>query len=217
VLAFLHTSAAHVETFDRLVRELDGAISIRHEVRQDLLEAALTAGAASEAVREAVAEALRELALGGAQVIVCTCSTLGGLAETVTLPNHARVMRIDRPMAERACESGRRVLVVAALQSTFEPTTRLLRSVASERGRTLDLVEILCEGAWSLFEAGDQTAYIRSIVAKVEANARGTDLVLLAQASMAPAAGLLEHSGALVLSSPRLGIEAALSMQRGSA
>jgi len=214
MLALLHTARVHVDTFARLARLIDEAIPIRHEVREDLLADALAAGANAGAVRAATAAAVQSLARDGAKVIVCTCSTIGGIAEVAPVPGHVRVMRIDRPMAEQAVVSGRRIMVVAALRSTLEPTTALLRHVASDGKHATEVIEVLCQQAWSLFEAGDHSGYVREIAATVEAVAGPGDLILLAQASMAPAAELLSHLGVPVLSSPKLGLEAAMSMYR---
>jgi hypothetical protein len=147
---------------------------------------------------------------------VCTCSTIGGVAETAPVPNLVRVLRVDRPMAEQAVMSGRRILVFAALRSTFEPTVALLRQVASDASRSIEVVEVFCEDAWPAFQVGDHATYAAQIAATIEATARQTDVVVLAQASMAPAAQQLGHLGMPILSSPKLGLETALSMYRAA-
>lgn len=216
MLAFLHTSPVHVETFSRLARDADDAIPVRHEVQESLLADALAAGAITDGIRSATAAVVRALANEGARVIVCTCSTLGGVAEAVPVSD-CLVMRIDRPMAEQAVASGRRILVVAALRSTFQPTGALLRQIASNGGRSIDVVDVLCERAWRLFERGDHPGYAGEIAKTIEATALPGDLVLLAQASMAPAAELVRHLGIPVLSSSRSGVEAAVSHYRSRA
>jgi hypothetical protein len=214
MLAFLHTSQRHVSTFDDLVRDVDPSLLLRHEVREDLLEAARHANAITLGVRSSTAEAVQSLARAGARVIVCTCSTLGGVAESVTVPEAVSVLRIDRPMAERAVTSGRRILVVAALASTLSPTVTLLRESAAEQKRAIQLVEVWCEGAWPHFEAGNLSAYAARIAEVIEREALPGDTVVLAQASMAPAAHGLAHLDMTVLSSPKLGVEAAVSRYR---
>lgn len=216
MLSLLHTARAHVSTFERLARELGSTIPIRHEVQEGLLVEVLKAGAITDGIRTATSEAVRNLVLGGAKVVVCTCSTIGGLAEQVAVSDGVRVMRIDRPMAQQAVARGGRILVFAALRSTFEPTVALLRQVAEDASRSIEVVEILCERAWALFERGDLVGYAREIAATVEATARPTDVVVLAQASMAPAVERLGHLGIPVLSSPKLGLEAALSLYQSA-
>jgi hypothetical protein len=214
MLALLHTSRTHVETFDRLARTLDHTIPIHHEVQEGLLAAARETGASSEPVRSAIARAVQALALEGAKVIVCTCSTIGAVAEQTPVPRPVRVLRIDRPMAERAVASGRRIVVAAALRSTLEPTTNLLHQIAASTGRPVDTLEVVCEGAWPLFEAGHRSGYVRVLARAIESAACSTDVILLAQASMAPVADLLDHLGAPILSSPKTGLDAAMSAYR---
>src|SRR4051812_28649944 len=118
MLAFLHTAEVHVATFEHLVRELDDEIQVRHEVAAALLAATRAAGAITDEVRADTTAAVQTLARQGAKVIVCTCSTLGGVAEEADVADDVRVMRIDRPMAELAVASGRRIVVFAAVAST---------------------------------------------------------------------------------------------------
>jgi hypothetical protein len=214
MLAFLHTARAHVQNFERLAREFGHVTPIRHEVQERLLADTLRAGAVTDAVRAATTSAVQVLAGQGARVIVCTCSTIGAVAEMAPVGANARVMRIDRPMAEQAVASGRRILVLAALRSTFEPTVSLLRRIASETTRSIELVQVFCERAWGLFELDDQAGYLGEIARTIKSVARPNDLVLLAQASMAPAAELVGHLGIPVLSSPKPGVKAALSLYR---
>ena len=119
-----------------------------------------------------------------------------------------------RHSTERAIECRRRIAVFGALRSTFAPTTALLRELALQQQYSLDMVEVFCEGAFRLFEAGDRAGYVKEIARCIEANALTSDVVVLAQASMAPAAELVAHLGIPVLSSPRLGVAAALSIYR---
>jgi hypothetical protein len=216
MLAFLHTARVHVETFGRIAREVDSAIPVRHEVQEGLLTSVLAAGTITDDIRASIAAAVQALASDGARVIVPTCSTIGGMAETVAVSDGVVVMRIDRPMAEQAVASGRRIVVLAALASTFQPTVALLRQVASDAKRSLDFVEVLCEHAWRFFEIGDHSGYALEIAKTIERSARPGDLVLLAQASMAPAVELVPDLGIPVLSSPKLGVQAAMSKYRAT-
>ena len=76
-IAFLHTAAIHIETFNALGREIAPELALTHVVREDLLAAAEKAGRVTPALDFMTQEALIALAEGGARVVVCTCSTLG--------------------------------------------------------------------------------------------------------------------------------------------
>lgn len=214
-LALLHTSPVHVETFDRLVREFDPAVRVDHVVDVTLLADARRLGAADPGVVRRVHAAMAAAAARGASLVVCTCSTIGGVAERTPPNSRFGVARIDRAMADRAVQLGPRILLVAALQSTLEPTRDLLRESAERLGREI-AVETLCvEQAWPLFERGDTAGYLETIARAVRA-AAGADVVVLAQASMAGALPLLEGLGVEVLASPALGIRTALQQLRGA-
>jgi len=80
-IAFLHTAQAHVATFERLLGEAAPGLSARHVVRDDLLADARAVGVCDPALVARVHAAMQEAASGGAKVVACTCSTIGGIAE----------------------------------------------------------------------------------------------------------------------------------------
>jgi aspartate/glutamate racemase len=204
VVGFLHTAAVHEPTFDALVAELAPELDVRTIVDEALLAAARARGPV--AVRDQVAARLGELA--GADMVVCTCSTIGGIAEDVGAELGLQVVRVDRPMAERAVEIGGRVVVVAALESTLGPTRRLIESVAAARSAEITIEVALVDGAWERFEAGDHDGFLDAIAGRLPALARRADVVVLAQASMAAAAERADRVEVPVLSSPRLAVAA---------
>lgn len=215
-IAFLHTAGVHVPTFDALVRELAPEIDAEHLVRDDLLQEARDAGLDHPALPAKVHEAMREAAAGGAAVVVCTCSTIGGIAERTATGGAFAAQRIDRAMAERAVRAGPRVLIAAALESTLEPTRALVLSAAAQAGVGTRPTLLLVESAWPHFEAGDLARYIDALAGPIRAAAASADVVLLAQASMAPVADRLADLGIEVLASPRPGVAHALATLRAA-
>jgi hypothetical protein len=189
-IVFLHTSPVHIETFEQLVRQEDPATTTRHVVVEQLLAAAQTASTDDPALVARIHRAMIDAVGDGASVVVCTCSTIGGAAERVPTGARFRAMRVDRPMADRAVRSGPRILLVAALESTLAPTSRLLHESAVAFGRDIDVHPLLVDAAGA------------------------ADVVVLAQASMASASELLTDLGVPVLSSPRLGVRAAIDATR---
>lgn len=214
-LAFLHTSAAHVETFGRLVAALAPEVRVDHHVDETLLDEARGTGPNDEALNAHVRAAMTTAAAGGATLVVCTCSTIGAAAESMP-PDSFGVARIDRAMADRAVERGSRVLVVAALADTLAPTTALIRDSARRRNTVAVIDTLVVPAAWPLFKAGDLAGYAEIIAAAVREAVRAAgrvdapDVVVLAQASMAQTAALLSDLDIDVLASPELGVRAAL-------
>lgn len=212
-LTFLHTAPVHVATFDRLVAAIDPSIPVHHVVREDLLRDARAAGSVTPALAERIDRVIAT-ALEQSAVVVCTCSTIGGCAEQAGDRQGRVVQRVDRAMAERAVMLGQRIVVMAALASTLEPTRELLRDAARRADRSPELIEVLCEAAWAKFEQGNSEGYLREIAWRLRQVAPQGDVVVLAQASMAGAADLCPDLNIPILSSPHLGAEAAVAAFR---
>src|SRR3546814_11272849 len=88
-------------------------------------------------------------------------------------------------MAEKAVATGRRIGVVATLSTTLNPTADLVRRVAAEQGKQIEIVEHLCEGAFEAVMAGDGTTHDRIVGEGLTQGMKGMDAIVLAQASMA--------------------------------
>ncbi|GAA0316939.1 aspartate/glutamate racemase family protein [Kineococcus aurantiacus] len=213
-VGFLHTAHAHVRTFSDLLRERDATVAERHLVDTGLLAAAREHGA--DAVRGAVGDRLRRLVAEGADVVVCTCSTLAPVAKAVGAEQGLRVVRVDRPMAEAAVLAGRRIAVVASLDEAAATLMPLLHECARTTGRAVEFVEVRCTDTWSAFESGDLLTYAAGVAAAVRRAVLPldppVDVVVLAQASMAEVAPLLRDLSVPVLTSPRLAVEAAVEL-----
>ncbi|MFC8995792.1 aspartate/glutamate racemase family protein [Streptomyces rochei] len=205
MLALLHTSAVHVPVFDALRDVAHPGLELCHHVAAELLDVARRDGpsAVTGAVREAVLRAVGE----GARAVLCTCSTIGQVAEAVAGDAGVPVLRVDRPMAAAAVAAGSRVVVLAALRSTLAPTAALVEDEARRAGRAVEVRSRLVDGAWERFETGDTEGYLRLVADAADA-VTDADVIVLAQASMAPAG---ERAGAAVpvLASPGPGLAAA--------
>lgn len=215
VLGLLHTGRSHCDRFGALLQELaPPGVTWIQNVREDLLQAALDEAPEARQVA-AITAALAELRDQGAAQILCTCSSIGRLAELTGARLDVPTLRVDRPMAERAVAAGRHVLVVACVASTLAPTTELLRACAAAADRQVEIETMLLSAAWRWFQAGDEPAFHRAIADAVIESSPTTDAVVLAQASMTPAAALLAQLNVPVLSSPRSGVAAALARLTG--
>jgi hypothetical protein len=209
-LTFLHTSPVHIATFDQLLAEIAPDLPVRHVVDESLLSEARAAGAITPDLEQRIDATVRGAIEQDAAVVLCTCSTIGGCAEDIGRLTSAPVLRVDRAMARSAIALGPRILVAAALASTLAPTRALLLDAAERAGKTMRISEVLCDSAWARFEQGDHTGYLAAIAEHLHSAAGETDVIVLAQASMADAAALCADLPIPILSSPRLGLEAAI-------
>ncbi|MFC9291121.1 aspartate/glutamate racemase family protein [Streptomyces sp. NPDC057052] len=208
MLALLHTSPVHVPVFDALRDRAHPGLELRHFVDEDLLVRARDRG--PDAVAADVRAVLARAVADGARAVLCTCSTLGAVAESAA-PG-VPVLRVDRPMAAAAVAAGPRVVVLAALESTLGPTAALVTEESARAGRPVAVRTLLVDGAWERFEAGDTEAYVRLVAATADA-VTDADAVVLAQASMAPAQHLTT-APVPVFSSPGPGLAAGAEAAR---
>lgn len=205
-IGFLHTSPVHVATFDALTHQTWPLVSTLHVVDEPMLVQARENGAAS--VQDRVRMRIEQLIGNGAEVVVCTCSTIGGVAEQAA--QEVATFRVDRPMAQEAARIAGRIGVLAALESTLEPTRSLLLEEIAASGRTASIELVIAEDAWAHFEAGDTQSYVSRLVDAATDLAERSDVIVLAQASMAPAEPYLQQLGVPVLSSPGLAVQHAV-------
>lgn len=213
MIGFLHTAEVHVATFGALVDEVAPGEGHTHRVDVPLLDAARGGVPVAARVRAHV----EALVAAGASVVVCTCSTLGPVAESAGRGSSAvPVVRVDAPFAAEAVRDGGRVAVVVALVSTLAPTTELLAAAARRAATQVELEPVVCGDAWAAFEAGDLAAYHRAVADAVRDAVvrRRPDVVVLAQASMAPAARLLADVPVRMLTSPGSAVARAVELAR---
>ncbi|WP_326625494.1 aspartate/glutamate racemase family protein [Streptomyces sp. NBC_01762] len=201
-LALLHTSPVHVPVFEALRDADHPGLALRHLVHEDLLARARDAG--PDAVRGEIEALLAGAVAEGATAVLCTCSTIGAVAESAAESLGVPVLRVDRPMAAAAVTRDR-VVVLAAIDDTLPPTLALLAEEAGNR--CVDIRTVLVEGAWTRFRAGDRDGYL-DLVAAAADRVTDADVIVLAQASMADAA-TRAATRIPVLSSPRPGLSAA--------
>ena len=207
-IAFLHTSPAHISTFDRLLKELAPSVQTRHIVAEAYLDEARLNGVTPD-LAERITKRLLDAATE-ANVVICTCSTIGSVATTADQLSDKPILRVDQPMAERAVMLGKRIVIAATLADTLIPTRTLIEEAALAAKRSVTLNEAVAENAWPFFEQGNMKDYCAAIAEMLRTIAPYCDLVVLAQASMAPAAELCPQVAIPILSSPRLAIENAL-------
>ena len=186
-IALLHTGAVVIGPVMELVkRELPGVTAINY--LDDRIVADLGDPDVSESVPRRVAGLAKAAADAGAEVIMLTCSSISELAATISAEVGIPILRIDEAMADQAVATGSRITVLATLQTTCGPTTRLIAERARAAGRTPTIRSVVVEGAFAAVASGDRPSHDRIVAAAIRAAAEDSDVVVLAQASMASAA-----------------------------
>ncbi len=203
-LVLLHTSDAHVARFDALRDRIAPEKVLRHHIRPDWLGKARMKGADPD-----LEAAFEEFMQAQSAPVLCTCTTLGPLAEK------AGAIRIDRPMMQAAARLGPPVLMAYCLESTCAPSMALLSEALRAEGHSPIIRALEIAEAWPAFEAGDEAGFATAIASAIRthlATFPDTRAIVLAQASMSVAAPLLEGSFP-VLTSPESALRLGLGLR----
>ncbi|WP_407493771.1 hypothetical protein [Pseudooceanicola sp. MF1-13] len=194
MLTLLHTAAVHVATFDTLRDQIAPGAALRHLVHPELL------AEAQDGISPDLEARIADL-VGAPGPVICTCTTIGEVAA-----RHGAT-RIDQPMMRKAASLGR-VVMAYALDSTKDPSCDLF---LAEGGRAEDLQMLDLTHLWPLFERQDVTAFHAAIADAVREVPGDCDGIVLAQASMAGAARLVDEATP-VLTSPELALRHGLAI-----
>lgn len=214
-LALVHTSPSLAPLFNQLTGRLVPEARVLHFVDESCIKNTIASGHLEKATMRRVISLIGSAFDAGADVALVTCSSIGPAVDMAAQLYDQPVLRVDRPMAEKAVDSGRRIGVAATLSTTLKPTADLVRTVAAERGKEIEIVEQLCEGAFEAVMAGDGATHDR-IVGEGLTSLEGVDAIVLAQASMARVLETLPDGSlsAPVYSSPELGVARARDVLR---
>ncbi len=213
-LALVHTGTFLAPIFAKLVKEQMPDVSVFNIVDESLINNTIAAGGLTPATSRRLSQHLQSAEDAGADAILVTCSSVGPAVESARPFLNVPVLRVDQPMADEAVRLGRRIGVIATLQTTLEPTANLIKERAAAQGKEVEVVRQLCEGAFEAVRTGDTETHDRLVTAGLRELAAKVDVVVLAQASMARVTDALPEAekSVPILSSPALGVAAAKRM-----
>ncbi|WP_294178595.1 aspartate/glutamate racemase family protein [uncultured Schumannella sp.] len=203
-IAMIHTGAVVIPTFSALATEHLPGVEVQHLLDSTIV-GDLGGGADHDQIAQRLSALGRAAKASGADAVVFTCSSISGYASEVADAVGLPVLRIDEAMADDAVAAGARIGVVATLETTLRPTAALLRERADLARREVELVEVVVTGAFDAVVAGDRARHDELVGASLVELAARTDVIVLAQASMASAAASVDVA-VPVLTSPERGV-----------
>ncbi len=208
-LGLLHTSATLVPIFDSLCKAKLPGISVFNLVDDSLIKDVIAHGCLRPQTARRVVQHVAAAEAAGADFVMVTCSSIGAAVETAATLVNVPVLRVDRPMADFAVSTGRRIGVIATLPTTLQPTADLIRRAAVAVGREVTLTSQLCEGAFDALMSGDAAKHDTLVADALRQLATQVDVIALAQASMARVVdGLAAVDRRVpILASPPLAVE----------
>lgn len=218
-LGLVHNSPVLAPVFNEIAARVMPDVRILHFVDESTIKNTIAAGHLQKATMRQVIRLVGSTFDAGCDVALVTCSSIGRAVDMAAELYEQPVLRVDRAMAEKAVATGRRIGVIATLSTTLDPTAELVRRVAAEQGRDVEIVEHLCAGAFDAVMAGDGATHDRIVSAALTDSLADVDAIVLAQASMARVVAALPDGAVKVpvLASPELGMLHAAEVLKGLA
>jgi Asp/Glu/hydantoin racemase len=208
-LALIHTVAGLVPRFRELAAELIPAVETFDIVDETLLRDATREGRVSLDTARRLFAHLAAAERHGADAILVTCSSVGGVVDAARPFAGVPLLRVDQAMAEQAVERGARIGVLATLWSTLRPTAVLIERTAREADRTVEVRDRLCDGAFEALREGDTARHDQLVREGLRELIGWAEVIVLAQASMARVVDALSENerSKPILASPPLAVD----------
>lgn len=184
-LGLIHTSATLVPVFAELCKKYLPDIKVFNIVDDSLIKNTIACGELTASTSRRVVNYAGSAEEAGADFILFTCSSIGPAVEAAAGLTGVPVLRVDQPMADIAVQTGKRIGVIATLSTTLEPTSDLVRRRGIAAGKEIELVPVLCEGAFDALMRGDAATHDKKVGDALKQLVNEVDVILLAQASMA--------------------------------
>ena len=205
-LAVLHTTPVTVQTMKDLHARLKPEVRLVNILDDSLLADVMQAGGPTAEVQYRMLSYARNAQVAGADAVMCACSSVGEVVEALRPELKVPFLRVDEPMAQQAARLGKRIGVIATVNTTLEPTARLV-----ERQGDVEVEKVLVEGAYQALISGNSERHDELVRTALLRLLERVDVVVLAQASMARVVGTLNPQPSRpVLSSPESGLKRAL-------
>lgn len=207
-LAIIHTTPATVDSLKSLAVEYMPDCSVINFVDDSILPQLAEYDGDLSVVEERLLAYARFSEQVGADILLEACSSVGEVTKKMKLALSIPVVRIDEAMADMAVQKGSEIGVAATLRTTLNPTSKLLLEKAQQAGKEIHLNKILVNEAYQALMAGDREKHDLILSQALAKLAEQSEVVVLAQASMAGVIGRIpQEQQHKFLSSPRLAME----------
>ncbi len=127
----------------------------------------------------------------GVDAILLACSTFNQAADLARPMINTPIFQIDRPMMDKAVQTGTRIGLLATLAMTVPSSERLLKLAATDAQKEIAIKTVLCTEAFEALSKGDTKAHNDMLLAEIDKLSKSVDCIAMAQLSMSALAPFL--------------------------
>ncbi len=202
LVGLVHTTRLVIGPVHEAVAGSIQDIDITHVLDEGILRKLSAQGRITPEIIDWLTRMVASAQSAGAELAVVSCSSLSpcvnGVRSRVTIP----VLKVDEPMMEQAIQNADRIGLLMTNPTTEEPSRILYEEVSARLNKKPLLVPKLCPGAFSRLNSGDVAGHDAEVAQAIGELLQETDLVMLAQISIARVKRCLDKNvAARVLSS----------------
>ena len=195
-LGVIHAAAISIRSMQPFIEQYIPEVSVVHlcddTIQRDNVRAGV--GVIPKHNYFKFAQYAHNLQEAGADLILLACSTFNYAAELARPMIDIPIMQIDRTMMELAVRQGSRIGMLATLATTVPSSERLLRIVAQEQKKPVEITTVLREEAFRAIQKGDVETHNAILLEEIDKLSGKVDVIVMAQLSMSALAPLLNHT-----------------------
>ena len=185
LIGLIHSTRLVVDPVHQVVASQCPDVEIIHIVDEGILRVLFELGEINERITGWLGRLVDSAVGTGADMAVLSCSSLSPAVNDVRGKVGIPFLKIDEPMAEQAVRTTDRIGLVATNHTTPKPSTMLIEEVAQRLGKKVTVIPRVRADAFLKLNNGDIKGHDKVVVQAVEELLQETDVVLLAQISIA--------------------------------
>jgi Asp/Glu/hydantoin racemase len=160
-------------------------VQIVNIMDDSLLSESLCHGGATRAVLKRIQFYVLAAEAMGADVAMCTCTTVGEAVRAARVYASIPCFNIDEPMAHEAVRLGRRMGIIATVPTSAPATTSQLQRAAEEAGVSIEIKVAVNEKAFGHLQRGEIQQHNALVQQEMDRLAKEVDVLVLGQISLA--------------------------------
>ena len=185
LIGLIHSTRLVVDPVHQVVASQCPDAEIINIVDEGILKVLFELGEINERITDWLGRLVDSAVGTGADMAVLSCSSLSPAVNDVREKVSIPFLKIDEPMAEQAVRTSDRIGLVATNHTTPKPSTMLIEEVAQRFGKKVTVVPRVQADAFLKLSNGDVDGHDNVVVKAVEELLQETDVVILAQISIA--------------------------------
>ena len=206
-VVLIHTSPVSLNDLKALFKEIIPEVEVVNIIDDSLLDEVKKVGHINSSIITRMCSYVQVAKTLNPDLIFNQCSSVGEAFDIARTQASCKTLKIDEPMAEEAVKLGNNIGVVATVASTMNPSCNLVKRIAMEAKKEINVKEYLVNGALDILMSGDVEKHNELVIEAIRKAEEENDVVVLAQGSMTAILPLLKETTKPILTSPRLAVE----------